>query len=325
MADKKEKAETLEKAQKAIEAVQGIDPHLAHWANDNSRRLGLGEEGMPCAELGCLLNAYQRLTPGVLGGLPVEELQRIRDFATETSELLSEFAEKRRNPSQFQGPDVFPEKARKLRKLCESSLPIIRGHADCAIELEEGKKEAEALLAKMRAHLGNAESVLDAIRKAAGEAGVSQQAVHFKEEADRHEAEAKDWRRWVGMAVAAFVGAAFLSWWWSGDVADGFALAQALASRALVFVALGFGVFFCAKNYLAHRHNAVVNRHRQKALETYRALAEADPKSREIVLAHAARCIYAPQDSGFARKGESGGGEIPIETILRLVKGKEDS
>ena len=168
------------------------------------------------------------------------------------------------------------------------------------------------------------EHLLNQVRETAAEQGVFMQTGHFKEEADRHEAEAKTWRERVGMAVAAFVGAAFLSWWWSGDVDNGFALAQALTSRALVFVALGFGVFFCAKNYLAHRHNAVVNRHRQKALETYRALAEADPKSREVVLAHAARCIYAPQDSGFARKGESGGGEIPVETILRFAERKGD-
>ena len=169
-----------------------------------------------------------------------------------------------------------------------------------------------------------ADGLLAQVRKTAAEQGVFMKAAHFKEEADRHEAEAEYWRKWIGMSVAVFVVVAFLSWWWSGDITTGFALVQSLTGKALVFAALGFGVFFCAKNYMAHRHNAVVNRHRQKALETYRALAEADPQSRDVVLAHAAQCIYAPQDSGFARKGESKSGEIPIETILRFAGKKGD-
>ena len=303
-----EKQQLLENLQGPMREIQGFP-----WT-----AIARAHGVRTAAKAGCLVNAYQRLTPKALNELSAKELGELLELTKRFQSALNQA----RPPARG---EYSRDDAQALQKECEGGLPVVLEFADGTAANKAKRKEAEALLAEMRAHLGNAESILDAIRKAAGEAGVSQQAIHFKEEADRHEAEAKTWRERVGMAVAAFVGAAFLSWWWSGDVADGFALAQSLASRALVFVALGFGVFFCAKNYLAHRHNAVVNRHRQKALETYRALAEADPKSREIVLAHAARCIYAPQDSGFARKGESGGGEIPIETILRLVKGKEDS
>ena len=353
MADKKEKAEALEKAQKAIEAVQGIDPHLAHWADNSSRTLGLGKEGMPRAELGRLLNAYQRLTPGVLGGLPVEELQRIHDFATETSELLSKFDNARdalSNRSVHHGyrPDLA-EEVNKLRELCKSSLPVIQGYADRAIELEETKREVESLLADMHGQQEELTAAVKETKAAAAETkasfqqetrtmreevtqlGVSLHAAFFKREADRHVKSSIGWG-FGALAFAALlvVYAFFGDRWisiqfperaeWTPEAT--YVFARAAITRILGFAVFGYGLFFCAKNYTAHRHNAVVNRHRQNALSTYRALVKGnkDPGSADIVLTQAARFIYAPQDSGYGRGGGADGGDVSVfETVRRAA------
>lgn len=74
-----------------------------------------------------------------------------------------------------------------------------------------------------------------------------------------------------------------------------------------------------AKNYTTHKHNAVVNRHRQNALLTYRALVTAaeDTGTQDIVLAHAASCIFSPQETGFATsKGDSVSGSKSVLELL---------
>ncbi|MBE9064962.1 hypothetical protein, partial [cf. Phormidesmis sp. LEGE 11477] len=83
-----------------------------------------------------------------------------------------------------------------------------------------------------------------------------------------------------------------------------------------------YALYACARNYFSHKHNAVVNRQRQTALQTYRALAEAarSDADRDVVLTHAAACIFQPQDTGFVRgRGDSASGGQSIIEVLRGV------
>lgn len=74
-----------------------------------------------------------------------------------------------------------------------------------------------------------------------------------------------------------------------------------------------------ARNYATHKHNAVVNRHRQNALLTYRALVAAagEKGTEDVVLAHAASCIFSPQDTGFSgARGEANPGTRAVLELL---------
>ena len=55
--------------------------------------------------------------------------------------------------------------------------------------------------------------------------------------------------------------------------------------------------FLFAKVFISHKHNAIVNRHRQNALLTYKALVEAagDTPNREVIFVQAAACIFNPK------------------------------
>jgi hypothetical protein len=57
------------------------------------------------------------------------------------------------------------------------------------------------------------------------------------------------------------------------------------------------------KNYTAHRHNTVLNKHRQNSLATYKALVDAagDQANRDIVLTTTAESIFGAQATGFAK------------------------
>ena len=94
---------------------------------------------------------------------------------------------------------------------------------------------------------------------------------------------------------------------------------QLITSKFLIFAVLAFLLIMAARNYATHKHNSVVNRHRQNALLTYRSLVEAaaGKGTEDIVLAHAASCIFSPQETGFSQgKGE---GSSASKSVLELL------
>ena len=96
---------------------------------------------------------------------------------------------------------------------------------------------------------------------------------------------------------------------------------QLLTSKVLIFSVLGYILILAAKNYTAHKHNAVVNRHRQNALLTYRSLSAAadDAGTQDIVLAHAASCIFSPQETGLTsgKNDATSGSKSVLELLTR--------
>ena len=304
-----------QEAKRAYDSLQWIrvfDPtHLQDWdgwGKHVSREI--------VADIFCLVNAYRRFSLKVLGEMPRDERSELANLAQRGERAL----ETSSRPSLEDDPRAIKAWVDGVRKMCRETLPIVQDLADRSTAGGHMLEDAKTRLAQIRQLSDAATSAHEKTLAAAAEAGVTQQAVHFGAAARAHE---KSSRWWCAFSVVAGILLAFYALLGDRllpDAADGvYAIARTAVSRVLVFAVLGYALFFCVRNYMAHRHNAIVNRHRQNALDTYRALAEADPKSRDVVLAHAAWCIYAPQDSGFARKGESESGSVPVETFLRIA------
>ncbi len=168
-----------------------------------------------------------------------------------------------------------------------------------------------------------ADSALDAIRAVAFEQGVSQQAQYFKEEAQTQDTLADQWLiRTYKLAWALGVFAVFslilhkITWIRPENTIEA---VQLITSKILIFAVLGFLLVLAARNYTTHKHNSVVNKHRQNALMTYRALVEAaaGDGTEDIVLAHAAACIFSPQETGFSQgRGEGLPGSKSVLELL---------
>lgn len=153
---------------------------------------------------------------------------------------------------------------------------------------------------------------------------MSQQAIYFKEEAQTQETLADEWLTYTYRFAGALGVFAVLSlflhkleWIRPASYAE---TIQLVTSKVLIFSVLGYLLIMAARNYTTHKHNAVVNRHRQNALLTYRALVTAaeDSGTQDIVLAHAASCIFSPQETGFAHgKGDSGASKSVLELFTK--------
>ena len=303
--------QTLKSVENAVGRMKEISREGTQGTSDAFRRLEVGYRRLISKGIGELTHdecqELDRVTNPVLNGLIGMEKKK------SDAEALRKDG---RGPlAPISVPQLFQHNVDDIQKQCADAIPVVLDYAE-RVDIRVRFNAVETGIAENKGEV-------EGIKNARVQSGVAQQSDFFGEEAKKHEKAAVAWGLGVLTSAVAFIVFALVAWHRGpDDVENGLDLALALANRTLPFVALGFGVFFCARNYMAHRHNAVINRHREKALETYPKLAGADSKSREIVLAYAARCIYAPQDSGFARRGESESRNIPTEPI-RHAKGDE--
>lgn len=179
------------------------------------------------------------------------------------------------------------------------------------------------LLIQMNKAKSEADSVLSTIRSFASEQGVSHQAIFFRDEAQAQENLADKWLSYTYRFAIALGGFAILSlflhkidWIIPNTTAE---MLQLISSKILIFTVLGYMLLMAAKNYATYKHNSVVNRHRHNALQTYKTLVKAadEKDTQDIVLAHAASCIFSPQDTGFSY----GKNDIPSgsKSVLELL------
>ncbi|MEM7740951.1 MAG: hypothetical protein AAF225_09140, partial [Pseudomonadota bacterium] len=183
---------------------------------------------------------------------------------------------------------------------------------------ERAKLQSEDLAKSAEQNEQVAKEALDGIRQAAAEAGVTKQASFFKESADRYEETASHWRNgiWVtsSLLVIYLGGFHFIP---LPEDDRNLIIMQYFSTKYLIFLVLVLLAFICVRNFSSNRHNAVVDRHRQHALQTFKALVEAgnNESSQDIVLSHAASCIFSPQETGFARQQNGSTGAMNVSAI----------
>lgn len=167
------------------------------------------------------------------------------------------------------------------------------------------RSETEALVAKIRSDSEAADQAVAAIRKAAGQTGMTREAEHFSIQADEHR-DAANW--WLAMTIL-FVGLTAL---WGvvalfvltiDKDASNVQLVHNSIGKLIILSGLYFGLVWCGRNYRASRHNYVVNKHRKNSLstfETFVSAAGSDEAVKNAVLLQATTSIFNAQASGYA-------------------------
>ena len=254
----------------------------------------------------------------------------INDALTKSNELL---------PSVIQMSEAlninFPEAEAKIRKISEDAERKLADLSGAITAAEQRAKTREEETEKETKRL------LDNLRTASEEAGITAPANFYEKQAKKH---FHGMLLWFALSVIAggalllvlLFGESFSDFVKKqnpGDIKFGDAetllwgvIAQFAIGKALLFSTLGYALFFSAKNFMTNKHNHVVNQHRHNALRTYGALMDAmqsDKNARDIVLMQAAHCIFAPQNTGYA-KDEGGGGDavrfIPMEAAKEAIE-----
>ncbi|MEM9781686.1 MAG: hypothetical protein AAF899_04340 [Pseudomonadota bacterium] len=167
--------------------------------------------------------------------------------------------------------------------------------------------QTQSLKAQLEKDRQEAERILQEVRAIAAEQGVSQQAIYYGKESEHHEERAEKWRITTLWWASGVIGFAFISLFLHKipflSPSNAFDAYQLIASKILIFITLSYMVILSARNFLSHRHNAVINKHRQNALVTFKALVDAGgvKESRDIVLKSLASSVFSPQDTGYVK------------------------
>lgn len=310
----------VDNTQESLSRMQAFDPKSLAREEELGRNFDFSDIVAPASKL---IRLYNQLGVSTLDDFPDAILSQIKQQADADFNRFQQVLEfdpttvENQNPKQPRDQLVQQVKAaydNAFNKLfpfisygTSKSVDFQRMENEARAMLQNVKDEASGITEQLSEHQDQAQEVLADVRKVAAEQGVSQQAIYFKDEAASHDELAETWRNrtiklaWA-LGVYALISIVFhkLPWLRPEDTIQSI---QLVTSKILIFGVIAYILFLSSKNFLSHKHNAIVNKHRQNALMTYQALADsaASGESKDIVLNHASSCIFSPQDTGYVK------------------------
>ncbi|BCG88272.1 hypothetical protein MesoLj113c_43820 [Mesorhizobium sp. 113-3-9] len=311
--------DTYEEAEKSLTRIQNFDPQALARVDILGSEMNF-LDGVDPAEK--IISLFRQVPIQFLSELPKSKQSEIRqqaDAAYSLFEQILNFDPKKPDAYSTRTSLIDSLKAQYdpffnfLSPLISFTSSRLRDFGalerEARAAVQAAKDRADEATKQLEVQQQTAQRMLDDVRRVAAEQGVSQQAVYFQTEGNNHEAEATKWQ-WntiyiaVGLGVYALISATVHKWSFLAPTTP-YDTVQLGLSKVLIFAVIAYMLLLSARNFLAHKHNAVVNRHRYNALLTFTALADAakGPENRDIVLTHAASCIFAPQDTGYTKGG----------------------
>ena len=189
-----------------------------------------------------------------------------------------------------------------VKKTIDDSLPLLGFAQAFSRSAQEIRSELDSTLAATRLAASEIQSLSEASREAAKQVGVSQYAGTFSGQAKEHSDNARNWLIATIVLLGSTVCLAYIFLHHlgvSGLMTDA-ATVQGIIVR-LIAVSFGYvSVMWSSRNYRAHQHQYVVNRHRQLALQTFETFAGStkEPEIKNAILLAATHCIFSSNVSG---------------------------
>lgn len=335
MADQAE-IEALENAKNSLIRIQDFDVSKLPRESELGKSYSFNDAVEPATRI---VELFKRLSPSAVddfGKTQLDQVQQQADACFNLFETALQFDAKQANAhdvkqriiqqitATYQGAFnvLFPLVGYSLHK----SADFQRLDSEARSALQKIKDDANDITESLEQQQTDAETALEAIKMVAAEQGVTQQSIYFKDEADQNTTDAETWRQRTINIAWLLGGYAVLSLFIHKipflTPINTYETVQMAVSKILIFAVISFMLYLSSRNFLSHKHNAVVNKHRQNALMTYKALVEAageKQQASDAVLIHAASCIYAPQPTGYT-SGENGVGKGATSVIELLSK-----
>ncbi|WP_156932807.1 hypothetical protein [Desulfonatronum lacustre] len=323
----------IDETKKAFERMQNFDVSLLPRSGDLGQELSFSAAVEPAKRL---IELYSRISLSALDDFPESELNGLENHANADynhfKNIIDFKVQGTPNPDQVRDQYVkaienrYAPSFQKLKDIISYSacrttdFRLIEHEARGVFQKIEDK--SEEVTRQLEQSKEQAESILEEIRKVAAEQGVSQQAIYFKEEHVFHDNEAKKWLKYTLIMACILAGISLLfvlasKWDWLSPK-DNYEALQLIASKVFIYATLSYLLYLAGKNFLSHKHNAVLNKHRQNALMTFKAISDAGntQECKEIILAQASYCMFNPQETGYI-KVVSGDGRM--KTFLESI------
>jgi hypothetical protein len=283
------------------------------------------------------LRLFRALSEADLQDISFQKITQTLQFATETRDQfrrITDFSLQKYPNNPIGTRDEIINQIRDwYDRVFEILAPIVAFTVRKGTDFERLEEQAKAALKRIDAFSGdqeqalqkarsNAEQLVEEVRRIAQESGVSQHAIYFKQEADEHQTGANRWLQatiWLALTTTLLGVVFVVIYLYRVTNLTPTQNLQVLIPKILVFSVLFSATIWAGRTYRAHRHNAVINRHRQNALSTFQTFAKAasDDQTKNAVLLQATQCIFSPQQTGYI-SGEVEAGAVP--QVLEIIR-----
>lgn len=184
------------------------------------------------------------------------------------------------------------------------------------------QNEGELAIKESKTKVEEINTILENAKSAAVKTGVAAHGNIFGAESVEHAAEAKKWLNftvWMLIGTGAIAIIMFLLMFCPAVQNAKINPIQLAISKIVILTICFIGVNICNKNYKAHKHNAILNKHRQNALSTFETFVKAgsDDQTKNAVLLQTTQSIFASQNTGY--NSAENDNEVPNK-IIEIVK-----
>lgn len=280
-----------------------------------------------------ILRSFRPLSSLDVLALPDAGLTTLRDQARSVFQVLQDVAAAK---SDAQASEMFVLRLTNLseevfRRLMPLTL-VIQDHVSDEKarlrQLAEDYDRMSQLQEKAAQRLiGDLLEIKESAKSVAQEAGVARYGVIFAQGAEEYKVAATRWlSATIVLGVATVIAVTWSIWsvfYYSTELAK---FTVPMAIQLAVAKVVGFSMLFTAllwsgRMYRAHRHNYVVNRHRQNALNAFMTFVESarDPHTKDAVLLQATHSIFMPQSTGYLTEESEGSPTPPVFEVARTL------
>ena len=249
-----------------------------------------------------ILRLFRDLSEVNLDMLSIRSLQSLLSVAQEARKTIEDF------PLSTHSKKQTPHRSHQIQRL--------------SYQYHSWYTEAAPVIAYSAWQNADIDRLKQDLRSVAAKVGVAHHALHFRNEANQHDKDARKWLWVVGGLAVLTVGLSGLYLYQALEPTElGTPQAIQLAVVKVLLFSFFFGaVVWAARVYRSHRHNFVVNQHRQNALTSFETFVEAagDDQTKSAVLMEATRCIFSPQASGYA---DSPAADPSTPRIMEIIRG----
>jgi hypothetical protein len=288
-----------------------------------------------------ILKLLKRLKAAISDEISYDLLKEIDKKITETAEVLSrmESFSPEDNRAEDNKRRIISDIGVQYRDLFKLASPIIAIGSQNINEINENILKSteflneisnvrKELIADLESAKKQSDEILSSMRDATARTGISRHANIFKEEAEDHKNIAKKWLiANISLGAAALGLAAYSIYYYASRQIE-VSTAQSIQigiAKLITFSILYFGLVWTSRNYRAHRHNFVINQHRQNALNTFESFVEgtSDDHTKNAVLVKSTEAVFSPIVTGYLTKEPEPQGGTQILEVIRNVMGKQ--
>lgn len=248
-----------------------------------------------------------------LGTLNPDELASIGAWAHKAMIALREFHAK---PPESTGEyEAWDKRAHEI------SSPLYINHVAV---VRQGRNIRNAAEGERINRL--AKDTLEMAERAATGKGITAELEHFKAEAEADRKLASYWLTTLAISGAFIM--ALGCWAYHCPAAGAWSDAmtiQRVAAKLLIISIPTFIFVFAAKNYRAAMHNRTMNRHRANAFKVSGAFLTSvgdDKAARVSILRQAAKAVFQASTTGYLKKDNVVGDNVPLVEVVRAAAGK---